>query len=760
MRAPAGRNVQGALATFFCAATLFASTASAAGAVLAPSRLSATTRQLIGTAGPAATTTEPEATATTEPTSSTTGPTSSTTGPTSSTTGPSSTSTSAASGNTTTTVPSALSAPGYWVVTDAGAVASFGGVPYHGSFGRLLKQPIVGLAPAAGASGYWLADQDGSVYPLGNAPDLGALGGGALGPGEKVVAISPSPDGNGYWLVTSQGAVYTFGDATYHGSAQNLALTSPIVAFAPTPNAGGYWMASSDGGVFAYGDAHYYGSAAAVGNVPDVVGFAPTPDGKGYWLATASGEVYGFGDARRLAPSGASMANLTTTTSTVSSSTTSTASSPTTSVPSRSATGTTVPSRQPATGQLAPVVAIQAAPAAMSSTGPAPEGYWLLRSDGSIQAFGAAPFRGDGYGTLPYGQKAVAIAAGPGEGSGVQSAGAFGPSSPSKLVAPATTATTGSPTTTTSPVATTTSMPATTTTTSPSRPVVTTSRARGKPGRGTSPARPGTGPSSGLGPKPQAATHPSKPQRPRRAHAAKPARGKKPFPGKPPSRTSRGPATTFTGPESYPPGARGYDVSWPQCGGPLPPRATVAVVGVNGGWAFTGNPCFGTEARWAGNNLSTYINLNSPRGPDPAQWADGPAGRCARGNFYCESYNYGYNTARFSVRKALADGARSKTWWLDVELGPNWSSNQHDNAAVVAGAIAALRSDGLRPAVYSTTYQWDVITGGFVPGTTAWYPTGTATAHPVRWCWPRSFAGGPVSLVQSAAGRYDGDYAC
>jgi len=186
----------------------------------------------------------------------------------------------------------------------------------------------------------------------------------------------------------------------------------------------------------------------------------------------------------------------------------------------------------------------------------------------------------------------------------------------------------------------------------------------------------------------------------------------------------------------------------------------VAVVGVNGGWAFTGNPCFTREARWAGGNLTTYINLNSPRGTDASDWQHGPAGKCALGNLYCESYNYGYNTAEFSVRSARARGATSKTWWLDVEIGPNWSASQQDNARLVAGAIAALRSLQLHVAVYSTTYQWDLITGGYVPGTSAWYPTGIATAQPKRWCSSKSFAGGPVTLVQLAAGRYDGDYSC
>lgn len=210
----------------------------------------------------------------------------------------------------------------------------------------------------------------------------------------------------------------------------------------------------------------------------------------------------------------------------------------------------------------------------------------------------------------------------------------------------------------------------------------------------------------------------------------------------------------------YPSGAHGYDVSWPQCGTRLPPHAKVAVVGVNGGWAFTGNPCFRKEASWAAPNLSVYINLNSPRGPHTGQWASGPAGRCPARDLYCESYNYGYNTALYSVNSAAREGARSKTWWLDVETASPWSGSQRANARVVAGALAALRARNLNVAIYSTNYQWDLITGGYVPGTSVWYPTGVATTRPQRWCTRSSFAGGPVRLVQSAAGRFDGDYSC
>ncbi len=45
---------------------------------------------------------------------------------------------------------------------------------------------------------------------------------------------------------------------------------------------------------------------------------------------------------------------------------------------------------------------------------------------------------------------------------------------------------------------------------------------------------------------------------------------------------------------------KGYDVSWPQCGGgPLPVDGDLGIVGVNGGKPFEDNPCLAPQYRWA-----------------------------------------------------------------------------------------------------------------------------------------------------------------
>jgi hypothetical protein len=46
----------------------------------------------------------------------------------------------------------------------------------------------------------------------------------------------------------------------------------------------------------------------------------------------------------------------------------------------------------------------------------------------------------------------------------------------------------------------------------------------------------------------------------------------------------------------------GNDVSWPQCGKPLPKGQTFGIVGVNNGLANNTNPCLKTQLTWAGTS--------------------------------------------------------------------------------------------------------------------------------------------------------------
>jgi len=206
--------------------------------------------------------------------------------------------------------------------------------------------------------------------------------------------------------------------------------------------------------------------------------------------------------------------------------------------------------------------------------------------------------------------------------------------------------------------------------------------------------------------------------------------------------------------------AVGFDISFPQCNKDYPVRSAVAIVGANNGSAFTTNPCFASEAAWAGPNLSVYLNVNSPQGQDSVEWRTGPDGTCAAGDVTCMSYNYGFNAAQHSIAIVRSAGSRPHTWWLDVETSNYWSADTAANDAVIAGMIAAIRLAGGAPAIYSTNHQWGQIAGAYVPNLPVWYATGVSTFFPQRWCSSTSFAGGPVDLVQGRAGSFDGAYEC
>jgi hypothetical protein len=228
-----------------------------------------------------------------------------------------------------------------------------------------------------------------------------------------------------------------------------------------------------------------------------------------------------------------------------------------------------------------------------------------------------------------------------------------------------------------------------------------------------------------------------------------------------------------TGPTTYPSGATGFDISWPQCGSSYPPSSSVAVVGVNDGRPFTTNPCLASEYAWAGGARELYMNLGSPSAADGTD-SSGPAGNCGS-NRDCLAYNYGYNAAAASYDTAAGQGVRAKTWWLDVEVVGNcapqfptagqgyWSCGQGLNTETVQGALDALRQRGLVAGIYSTSYQWGQITGGANPtggGPPNWL-AGASSSNPGGWCnGSHDFAGGPPWLLQFSPNPWDRDQAC
>jgi peptidoglycan/xylan/chitin deacetylase (PgdA/CDA1 family) len=165
----------------------------------------------------------------------------------------------------------------------------------------------------------------------------------------------------GYRILISNGGVRAFGSAYFGSAAGKLGTGVTATAVAPSRKTGGYLMLKSDGGVLEF-NATWYGSLK--GHLP--AGVRPraiaTGRSNGYLILTSDGGVSAFGRAFYGSDAG-----------------------------------------QLASGVTARGLAID------SSTG----GYWILRSDGQVDAFNA-PALG-GLTSLPSGVRPAGIAAGPGE---------------------------------------------------------------------------------------------------------------------------------------------------------------------------------------------------------------------------------------------------------------------------------------------------------------------------------------------------------
>lgn len=208
----------------------------------------------------------------------------------------------------------------------------------------------------------------------------------------------------------------------------------------------------------------------------------------------------------------------------------------------------------------------------------------------------------------------------------------------------------------------------------------------------------------------------------------------------------------------YPSGSTGVDVSYPNCRTSIP-KTAFGIVGVTGGLFYSYNSCLPAEAsRFSNLSLytntgwyvqSTHINPASPKACDSSDQT-------------CLAYNYGYNAAADAVSHAQASGVSSSTWWLDVETSNSWSGDTSQNRSSLQGSYDALRiSTASTVGVYSTTAQWQTVTGGWANGWPNWGATTVSTAkQAAKYCSGHAFTGGPTYLIQYSGRSLDQDYAC
>lgn len=223
--------------------------------------------------------------------------------------------------------------------------------------------------------------------------------------------------------------------------------------------------------------------------------------------------------------------------------------------------------------------------------------------------------------------------------------------------------------------------------------------------------------------------------------------------------------------------APGYDIAWPQCGGPYPANPAFGIVGVNKGIVFSPNPCLASEVTWAGGmSAALYANTGNPGPGLSIHWPTGQTSPQVCSTTTPDSaacaYDYGYNAAADSYADAvsafttlgLSGIPAGSAWWLDVETSNSWRSDVTLNVAALSGAIDYLGSVVQVSSLgfYSTSYQWGVITGGSTAfrAYPSWVAGAASASGAAANCAGPGFTGGSVTLAQYPSGGFDADLRC
>jgi hypothetical protein len=231
-------------------------------------------------------------------------------------------------------------------------------------------------------------------------------------------------------------------------------------------------------------------------------------------------------------------------------------------------------------------------------------------------------------------------------------------------------------------------------------------------------------------------------------------------------------------------GRIGFDISYPQCGGPFPTNGAFGIVGVNRGIVFRPNPCLGTgngpsELRWAGMTAELYANTGNPGPRLSSRWPIGQIWprRCTarEPNSRNCAFDYGWNAAQDSYATAVgayvslgwAPAGATRTpvanhWWLDVETANSWRERSL-NIAALMGAVRYLESVGAASVgFYSAPHMWREITGdtqAFV-AYKSWVAGAVTRTGAKRRCAGDGFTGGGVELAQYLSNGFDANYRC
>ena len=211
----------------------------------------------------------------------------------------------------------------------------------------------------------------------------------------------------------------------------------------------------------------------------------------------------------------------------------------------------------------------------------------------------------------------------------------------------------------------------------------------------------------------------------------------------------------------YAAGSIGVDVSYPNGSATIPTTVSFGIVGVNGGFTYSTNSSLTAEASHF-SNLSFYVNTGLNASSTSTYYQQAVAEAQANGGGVDQAaYYYGYNAGQAALAYAQSVGEIVQTtWWLDVESANTWNSDTLQNQQSLQGEHDALLAGGATVVgVYSTTLQWDAITGGWQNLWPSWGATVLPTAkEALTYSTGHEFTGGPSYLMQYQPAGADVDY--
>ena len=210
----------------------------------------------------------------------------------------------------------------------------------------------------------------------------------------------------------------------------------------------------------------------------------------------------------------------------------------------------------------------------------------------------------------------------------------------------------------------------------------------------------------------------------------------------------------------YPTGSLGVDVSYPNCPAKVS-GVSFGIVGVTNGLVYGHNSCAASEAKQF-PTVGLYANTGLNASSSSQYYVAAQAG--CNGDTLCAAYNYGFNAGKDALSYASSQGLSTNNWWLDVETMNTWNKDVAQNQKSLQGEYDALVASGATTVgVYSTTAQWQSISGGWQNNWPSWgATTWTTPAQAQTYCTGHQFTAGPSLLMQYKAkqSKVDQDVAC